>query len=294
MNPVSAKFAMKFGIPIVEIDSLFWMWDAIPSYLLKSTVYYIQRFIGNELQMEKYPPEKPIFVGAIIDTRFKTESNTRNNQLLINLGGMKSKLISPGQNSFYPHVIGKILSSVLSSHRFERVVIVGDIEALNESVDNWHIPRATFATLSHAEFLMELSNSALAILSPGLTSTFEAFYYGVPVVFLPPQNLSQFFIVKELRNLDVSPLSINWPDLYDQFNLGFGVSEVEGVNYILRWIQQIQHDHRAQEKAVGSLYNYIFQQDWRWLIDKQTKFITKIGSDGAMTIANDLIRRFSA
>ena len=122
------------------------MWHELPEYLLKSDVYYIQDFFGVEKQLERFTPQTPMLVGPIVDPRFKAEN--RRNQLLIELGGLRSKLIAPGRNSQYPHLMGKILSSALRFHNFDKVIVVGDTEAMLSSMDFWQIPRATFGTLS--------------------------------------------------------------------------------------------------------------------------------------------------
>ena len=289
MNPVSLKYSQSIGIPCAVIDSLFWMLNKAPDGMSKACVYYIQNFIGVEMRMKKYLPNNYVRVGPIVDNRFTKQSKT--NQLLINLGGMESSLIHPGKNSSYSRSMSTILSFVLKSHSFERVIVVGNLKAFNSGGTNhWHIPRATYTTLSHKDFLIEMSKSSLIITSPGLTTTYEAFTYNVPVIFLPPQNLSQFLILNYLRENDVAPLSIHWQDYYPEVDVSISIS---GLNKVLSCISRFQTDLNSQKKAILYLNKALFENGSRLLqIENQFNFVNKMGTNGAMKIADDLMKRF--
>ena len=288
MNPVSARYAQSIGVPCAVIDSLFWMINkAINSYL-KVDVYYIQNFMVTETQVKKSLPSNHVFVGPIVDNRFVNQTKT--NQLLINLGGMQSRLIHPGKNSHYSNVMGTILSSVLKSHSFEKVLVTGNLDSIQTGIDNWHIPKAVYTTLSHNDFLVELSKSSLIITSPGLTTTYEAFTYNVPVFFLPPQNLSQFLILNYLRKNNAAPFSIHWLDYYPDVNVSITIF---GLNKVLSCISKFQNDLNSQKKAIAYFVYALFENNLRSLhLENQQNFINKIGTNGAITIAKDLIKRF--
>ncbi len=292
MNPISVKFAKQIGTPIATIDSLFWMWHELTDELLGSQIYYIQNFFGIQSQLQKYKPQNEIIVGPIVDPRFITTCRT--NQLLIALGGLRSKLIIPGENTNYPHIIGEILSVSLSSHTFDKVVVVGDAEAMLSSRYHWKIPRATYLTLSHEDFLLELSKSSLLLTSPGLTTIYEAFSYGIPTIFLPPQNFSQFLILNFLKDAGVAPYCIRWEDFYPELEIYLGLPEAEGVQRILLCIASFQNDKRSQQKAIDYL-STIFQKDnWQVMARQQSGFVEKMGSNGSLAIADDLVKRFGS
>ena len=127
MNPISARFATDRKLPIVEIDSLFWMWESISEEILNSEIYFIQDFDGVAEQMKKFSGKikNPILVGPIIKD---VPSNvTKKNKLLINLGGMESASIKVGVNTNYPYVIMKLINDILLRHNvFDEIVCAGN------------------------------------------------------------------------------------------------------------------------------------------------------------------------
>jgi len=282
MNPVSAEYAASIGTPIAHVDSLFWMWDTVPTSLMGAAAYFIQSFVGVREQLRNFKIANPVLVGAIIDDRF--QANEKANQLLINLGGLRSKLIEPGRNSNYAVIVAGALEQVLCNHTFDRILFTGDRTTMSALAQLHHIPRCRFTTLGHAEFLRELARSALLVTSPGLTTTYEAFAYHVPVVFLPPQNLSQFLILKGLRAQRAAPCSIHWLDFYPELDIEAGRPEDEGVRHVLSCIARFEGDKSAQRTLEDTLCTFLSSPSYEAMQSNQRNFIERHGANGALEV----------
>lgn len=288
MNPVSAEYAQSLHVPMIHIDSLFWMWDNLADSLARADRYFIQGFDGVDRQLSKLAVTAPCIVGAIVDHAFKSDS--KGNQLLVNFGGTRSRLIQPGVNSNYSTVVAKILETALQKHQFERVLFTGDARTMSLLADTVSVPKCSFGSLSHDKFLAELNQSALLITSPGLTTTYEAFAYSIPVAFLPPQNFSQFLILKRLRKKGAAPYSFHWLDFYPEMDMDVGIPELTGVERVLSCINRFERDSRAQSFLRHVLVEAVSLKldDLERLTALQRTFIEIYGSDGANEIANEI------
>lgn len=292
MNPVSADYASSIGTPMVHVDSLFWMWDQVPPSLAHAATYFVQNFVGVDEQLKKFHIDTPAVVGAIIDDRFR--STIKGNQLLINIGGLRSKLIQPGKNSNYPTIIAGILERVLGHHSFPQVLFTGDKATMSELARSCTIPNCRFEALAHDSFLRELGRSSLLLTSPGLTTTYEAFGYGVPVVFLPPQNLSQFLILKRLRQRGAARFSVHWLDYYPESDLDAGLPEEDGVRHVLACIQRFEADQRCQRLFQDTLAGALLEQSHDDILSGQDEFIEHYGATGAIGVADAIVKLLSS
>lgn len=292
MNPVSAEFALQYGIPVVQIDSLFWMWDHLPDCCLDSSAYYIQNFPGVDQNLSRFSPHVPVRIGPIVDMRYMTSRDNRGDrQLVIHLGGMTSKMA--GGQEEYAYRIAHLLNDVLASHSFDRVLLAGNEQVWNRLAHTWLIPQLEVRTLGHAEFLAELDRSELALLSPGLTATYESFAYGVPCIFLPPQNFSQFHIGRILRQHGAAPLGVHWDDLYTDIDCELGIPEEEGVRKVLEIVSDFGGNVTKQAQAATMLRQALDSPDLNQLVANQGHFLDLMGRDGAHAVATDLQNRFA-
>ena len=147
------------------------------------------------------------------------------------------------------------------------------------SMDFWQIPRAKFSldTIPMNFLCWNYSQSGLLITSPGLTTTYEAFFMSCPTLSLPPQNLSQFFILENLVDLGIAPYRIHWKDLYSDVHVQIGLPESEGVHRILSYISRFQQDESAQNNASMYLSHVIQEGIGHRNIQKQSEFVKRIG-----------------
>jgi hypothetical protein len=285
MNPISAKF-VKGKVPQAYVDSLFWMWDIIPNWLFDLEYYFIQNFVGVASQLDRMGSKikNKIIVGPIIDSRF-VNASSRKYQLLVNFGGMESKLIKVGKNTNYPFFMNKLIKEALEGLDFDRVLVTGSENIIRVLDGRDKSEKVKYAALSHEDFLKELSASKMLLTSPGLTASFEAFWYKIPTLFLPPQNYSQFLNLKKFRTVEVAKKSVHWTDFYPEMDIKENEDEQIGVKKTLECINRFEHDAKAMKQVSEKIRNMVSQLDEKQ-IEKQYDFVLGLGGNGAETIAN--------
>ncbi|MDD4081921.1 MAG: hypothetical protein PHD05_00905 [Sphaerochaetaceae bacterium] len=284
MNPVAAKFALKIGVPIVFMDSLFWMWDTVPKEFAKIDKYFIQNFFDSKQVLSKYSFLKNAeVVGPIIDDSFKIES-LKDDYVVVNFGGMESALIQIGKDSNYPFVIGKIVVEALKKTKKKAFVCGNDKilkQLLVDKPDNIII-----GGKGHKEFLNILRKASMLITTPGLTTTFEAFFYTAPAVFLPPENYSQFLNLKIFRNQGIAKKSFHWVDLYNGLDIGIGKEESLGVKKVLDCIKKFEKDISAQKKLLDFLVSALESKVPDVVVPKN--YFLSLGESSSTKIADSI------
>jgi hydroxymethylcytosylglucuronate/cytosylglucuronate synthase len=281
MNPISAEFAQRKGVPIAVVDSLFWMWESLPEALSQADLYIIQGFPKIASQLGRFAIKNSLVVGAIVDDNIAGVE--RANQLLVNFGGLRSKLVDAEVRSLYVLRAVEALNEALAGHRFDRIVIVGDPEGIGEAAKHVRIERAEVKLLGHNEFLYELDRSVGLISSPGLTTTYEAFTHGTPVAFLPPQNWSQYLILLALRDAAAAPWSLHWTDCYPDVAVSDIMPEALGVQHVAACIKRFGRDRKAQQLLVDTLRKSIrgVATSPEVVTSTQGAFVSRFGTHGA-------------
>jgi hypothetical protein len=284
----SCEMAAHYGTPTVFIDPLFWMWNSIPKYTRDADVYIIQNFPSTSHNLSKMKPNNPILVGPIVDNSVTVSKKL--NQITISFGGLESWLIRTGIDSDYPFIVADILVKAIHELSSEsRFLVTGNpacMAKLREAYRS-HVG-IEFACLSHKHFMEELAKSRLFLTSPGLGATYEAFSLSIPVVFLPPQNHSQFQQLKLLRSAGVAPCSFHWLDVYPETDLPFGCEEEEGVKRILQIIHRFSQDEKAQDQLKRTLVR-MMTTDLGDIVSSQQGFLKEMGSNGVEDVVESIV-----
>ncbi len=291
MNPISAKFAAECNVPIVEIDSLFWMWESILDEILNSERYFIQNFDGVEEQLRKYGSQikHPVLVGPIV--KDIPDAVPKKNKLLINLGGMESTSIKVGVNTNYPFVITRILEETLSDqHPFDEIICAGNKDIIEKIKELLPKSTITFNFFDHDAFLRELAEAKILITSPGLTTAFESFNAEVPTFFLPPQNYSQYWNLDSFIKNDIAQSAINWNNLYPDTKIIKNEEQKKGIEKVLTCTNNFEHDYASQNK-IKEYIRAIIKSDEKELKDvasKQKRYFDSLGGNGTNIIAKQI------
>jgi len=291
MNPEAAKFSLKLGIPTIYVDSLFWMWDVIPKQLYGADRYFIQNFSDSKAVLRKHSGLRNAeIVGPIIDDSLGIEKK-KEDYLLVNFGGMESSLIQVGKNSRYPFVVGKIVAQALAETK-QKAYFCGNNKIVRKAISR--NPRSRWVGgKSHKAFLEILRKAKGMLTIPGLTSTFEAFYYEVPLVFLPPENYSQFLNLHILRNGGTAPRAFHWSDVYPNLNVRPHENEKEGVRKVLRCIKKFEADKVAQKKFKDYLVESLEGDKVRTVL-RQKNYLNSLGKNSAKKIADYVLEKARA
>jgi len=290
MNPIAAKFALEAKVPVVYIDSLFWMWDSVPKEFSGIDKYFVQNFFNSKEALANYPFLKNVeFVGPIIDDSLKIQEK-KEDFVLVNFGGMESALIQVGINSNYPFVVGGLIIEELEKSG-QKAFICGNDKVLKKLMKGRKLKNIIVGGRSHKEFLELLRRTKLLITTPGLTTTFEAFHYNAPVVFLPPENYSQFLNLKIFRQNDVANDSFHWMDLYKGLDIVPGEDEKGGVDKVLSCIKRFESS--KEDKAKFSKFISTVLSKKKSSLAKQKKYYNSLGASSSKKIANYIYKKFS-
>jgi len=289
MNPIAAKFALNLGKPVVYIDSLFWMWDSLPKEFAKIDKYFVQDLFDSKEALIKYPFLRNVeFVGPIIDDSLPIQKS-KDDFVLVNFGGMESALIQIGKNSNYPFIVGKIIINALEKSG-QKAFVCGNDKVLQKLLEK-NPKNIKIGGKSHKEFLELLRKTKLLITTPGLTTSLEAFHYGAPIAFLPPENYSQFLNLKTFRQQGIADDSFHWMDIYSELDIVVGEDEVIGVSKVLSAIKRFEQDVGSKQK-LGQFIDKLLSKEWVGT-DKQQGYFDSLGKSSSKRIADYIIKAYS-
>ncbi len=273
---------------MAQVDSLFWMWNDIPKAQANSDFYFIQNFDGVQEQLGRFGNKikNPIVVGPIIMP--KPKRTQKKNQLLVNFGGIESSFIKTGKNSNYPFTVTGILQKVLASGtNFDEILFVGCGKIMKQLEKMYAIPNAQFESLPHDVFLKELTASKILLTSPGLTTSFEAFSFGIPAFFLPPQNYSQYWNLNTFNSHGLVLENDNWNTFYPNSNIEKNEPETEGVSKVLNAVNRFEKDDQNKKRLTHILQRVLSssKSSTKKIQRTQSEFFNSLGGNGADEIA---------
>lgn len=169
-------------------------------------ILFIQKFWS----LQQY--NSAIQVGPLI--KIPKQKVQKQNLILVNLGGGESRFIQPGVNSNYGRHILNLIIHLKPFLGSKEIVICGGFKIIETIKAVALQSNINALTLSNEDYLKLLDEAEILISSPGLNSIFEAIYREIPVVFLPPQNVSQVYQLNEYENakLTVKGLNLTMPN----------------------------------------------------------------------------------
>lgn len=208
----------RLGLPIFFVDILYWYGadKSHPVFRLAERSY-AQAFPGVRERSAHYPPaERPAVVGPLIRATPPRASTPRGT--LVNLGGVRSRFITPEQAPMFLKCVADLLHAVapLLPPGPIRVAAGRDACALIAPL----LPaRAQAESLPQPAYLRALAEAAVFLSAPGLNAVFEALEVGVPLVFLPPQNATQVLQLERYERASLAAPGLNLPALVPTLSL---------------------------------------------------------------------------
>lgn len=284
MDREFAQLAGSMGTPLYVIDSLLWMRDHVPSAFDRAARYWAQRFVD----VPEGPPvmrARPIAVGPVV-ARPVARTPASNAPLVVQLGGVESPL-AEGDSSYAAFVIEALLGSRLGEAFVDRIMVIAGAGCVDQLRGRFGEERLRCVSLSHADATRECANAAMVLTAPGMTSTLECFQSGVPTYFLPPQNYSQWCILRTLRGRSLAPHAFHWEDAVDDGRLEVGMPEAVRNPRVREMIDA----HTASEeirRRVQDGFSKMLEDDRAALSSLQRLFFESLGENGAVSIADEL------
>lgn len=211
--------------PVFFIDSLGFIWgedffDKNPS-LLKVEKYFVQDIFGAYERLKKIGVPNLVPVGGIIKPKIENLSKEKNQpSMVIHLGGLLNTVTDSS-----PKIYISFISNILRKIESKISIILASKTASNAL--EWKfgiIPNA----LTHAQTLKRFQAATCVLTSPGLTALLELAAIQVPVIPLPPQNMSQAIIIANISRFWLTAPKI-WKLLSAEYGDLTGFPEEEGI-----------------------------------------------------------------
>lgn len=269
MDREFATLAKELGRPLFVVDSLAWFRDSMPEPFRGAARYWVQRFPDGTI------PQGAVEVGPILGVNEVTWSDPGSG-LVVNLGGGESP---DGDNPAYAEFVVR----GLRDSGFTGSVLAGDrwTAWLRERFPNTGL---AFESVSHAEAIRRFASAGWVLTAPGLTASLECFRFGVPTTFLPPQNSSQWRILRTFRRLGLAPTAFHWEDVPPA---GPSPDELPEA-YRTRRVREIIHT--ATPAAAARFRESLRVPSDTALSLRQQAFFASLGPNGVQMIVDDLTR----
>jgi len=277
-----AAAAVARGLPVFVADSLLWLRDRVPVVFQQARRYWAQEFVGVRSRLAEVGPRATV-VGPIVGRRNAGRIANPSHRVVVNLGGVESPLglSDPCYADFVCRVLLRCGSELPSP-----VLLAGSacIRALRARYPDCGLE---LISVAHEDALAKLWQARWVITAPGLTACLECFQAGVPTLFLPPQNYSQWWILKTLRSLGLAPGSFHWEDLLPGYPITERMPDAVRGPLVADAIHRLAGDGRAEQLLREGLGAALTSNPDE-LTRRATAFFESLGPDGTAQIANDL------
>lgn len=190
-----ARLLLELGIKVVYVDSLPFMWSQEDANTGK--VPYLVDCYCAQKTIELSKKSQEIFskvrhlqwINPIVNEKINENKQIKEkNYVLINLGGLHSPATD---GNYYIEIVLKTLLDIYSK---EHIIITTSTKSralLEKILCNYE--KIKIKTLKQEEFYSYIKNAKEFFTSPGLTTIIEATRLRDKIIYLPPQNLSQFY-----------------------------------------------------------------------------------------------------
>jgi hypothetical protein len=227
LDPKMASFFHPW-VPTYFVDSLGFMWDTgffqqFP-HLQEINIYFVQDIFGAKDRLAAKGVKNLYPVGAIIDTRVSLPDDAF--EMTFHLGGLINIFARVPIQTYVEGIIPIVEKLAAGQHS---VILTSHV-----ALDAFEILRTTnipVRDLPHDQVLGLFTQSRSVFTSPGLTTLLELMSLQVPVIPLPPQNMSQALIISNLVTHWRQAPEI-WGFLAKHYPLTHEMSEEEGVRMV--------------------------------------------------------------
>lgn len=282
-----ARLALGLSKPLYVADSLFWMRDRIPAPFLSARRYWVQKFTGVRQPNQRVWP-KPVVVGPIIRSMSPTPESLRTRRLVVNLGGCESPHDSMLEDtSYFDFVMAGLLRSDLVARQRHDVVLMAGSRCIQLLRTRYPRCGIEFVSVAHEEATSLLQMARMVLTSPGLTASLECFQLAVPTFFLPPQNFSQWWILKTLRENGLALGSFHWEDVLPGYPIKKRMSESTRAPLVRQAIRSVAQDRDAARRYRDCLSSCV-SHDHPDLVRRQRAYFDALGPNGTEQIVRNL------
>lgn len=253
-NPHAVNFLKNFKTKLYYIDTLFWMWGELRADFRHVDRYFIQRFFNIDKQLAIYREHINCFqvVNPLIS--HKLHKKIEEKFILINLGGMDT--VYHKTSKFY-HIF---VEEMYNNYKLQGtdIVIAGGGDSIKELKSLYsNRKNLIIDCFGKSEFEDLFAKCIKFISAPGLTSINESYYIAKDVLFLPPQNYSQYLNLKYLRYNVPAVKSISYEDLFNVEKIQEYLPEEDGIVLIKRLSERLINDSIAMRQLFITIEEFI-------------------------------------
>jgi hypothetical protein len=265
-NPEFGIWAAKAGYPVGIVDTLDWMWPALPPGVEQVRFHLIQAYFGDRASSSRHNASAEV-VQPIVDPSLWPAGGAgrRPGSTVIGFGGMR--VPTPGGDELVEQYTRWFLGAalpILVGHRKVRTIsIVGGHAGLEDLVPaRWSDAVQVHPRLAQADYAGLLRSAEHLLLSPGLGSLYECTSTRLQPLLQPGWNLSmllQAFHVTQTPYPHVCP----WQWQEEAVAQVKNRSEHDALRYLTGRIRDaIQEDlDRRESMLVKPILRYIERVD---------------------------------
>jgi len=242
-NPVSYECLRSRGLPTAYVDFLLWMHEGPVAAHFDANLYLAEGYPGTEEWVQLRATEIPnlrVIPPLVHPAHYRPTAGT----LLVGLGGLVSDLTPLNAAADYASFVLTALVEALKGSRFKNVTVACGEPVVKSIGPRFSNPKLSFVSLSHQDFLKELSSCEAFVSHPGLYAVFEAMIGGVPTALLPASNYTQVLQLRHYRRLGIAAWSFSWEDI-GLSPIPHGLPEPEGVRRTIAQVKEAQQNSKA-------------------------------------------------
>lgn len=304
MNTALTWHAHDHGRPSILIEGLGWLWtdlnggeyrdgDAVRPPSPSTAWYVVERFIGVDEKVAEWARSSRGFSCAAVGPVLEVDGLTRqpDGLVLVNLGGMESWLLTDrAREAFVDLVVAGVLAALPAGHAYHQIMFAAGERAaarirmrLAEAGRGDCLAR----TLNHAEFLTALSRSERCISTGGMRTMLEAFTIGVPIAFLPAQNVSHELVFELLARESLCEPDLSWHGRGRLEDVSKMAQEADGCAAINALLETAAAD---PGEVAGLAARLRRDMNNGAITRRRTEFVRSLGGNGADRIAELILQ----
>lgn len=282
--PKGVAFAKRIGFSCLFIDTLFWMWNELPINISDVKKYYIEDFHCIDLKIDRFSHSNKFkIIPPLIDLDVEPYP-VSHPFLLVTLGGIDSDLYDFPM--FYEKLI-KYISEEKKLHKYTIIICGGGKKFSGNEFKQYEHSRLTITCLGHNDLIAYLKSADIVLASPGLHGIYENFYLKKNVMFLPPQNYSQYLQLNYIMKNFPKVVGTNFEQLGISHNLRENMPDLERiqqVKYTRKALGENENILRLFFDTFEKFYTGNLQTDWA---NEKNDF--KENENGPFILANEIL-----
>lgn len=257
-NPIAFAELRKLARFSVYWDFLLWMRYEGRAAEFDADRYVVEMYPGSSEALGRWGPEIrhlvecPVLADWCIE-RERVEAGL----IVVSLGGQKSRLINPANNTHYPALVIEVIQEAARRVGDEsRFVVATNEETARMLGERYASVRWQFASFEHEAFLGLVRRSELVLGHPGLYAPFEIIGSGVPIYFLPSSNYTQVLQLALFEQVGIAPELIDWKHVLGR-TAPYGLPESEGVCRVVELVEHGWHCGDVRTRLVDCVAGWL-------------------------------------